>query len=192
MRAAPKSVFICHCGDDERFVRRLAKELGRFGIGAWIGGEEVGVGESLASAIEQAIERSSFLVVVLSPAALKRRWVKHELKIAVQREVELDRPFILPALLKDSSLPVFLRQKKFADFRHRFSAGLMELLKILQPEPAIALETVRCSILLDILRVDGSLALYEKTQTCRALADDVGAYTEATSRSVLPNSSMTT
>ena len=174
------TVFLCHATKDKPFIRRLARTLEKNGLKVWLDEKELHVGDSLVSAIEEAIERSDYVVVALSRVALKRKWVLRELHAAYAIEDMRGKKVILPVLIEKAELPLFLRDKKYADFSNGFRSGITELLKAFGgPKPDISLETRSCTVLLDILRVDGSLVRYRKVQVVRALASEVPTYTEA-------------
>ena len=66
--------------------------------------------------------------MVLSKNSVDSPWVKHELNAALARELELQRVFVLPVRIDDAELPVFLKDKIFADFRKSYASGLRILL----------------------------------------------------------------
>lgn len=126
-RRNPK-VFICHSSKDKSFVRRLAKELKSFNISVWFDEWEIKVGESLREKIEGAITSSSFLCVVLSKNSIKSKWVTRELSAAFAKELESNKIFILPLLVEKCKLPLFLKDKKYANFLTSYEKGFSELL----------------------------------------------------------------
>lgn len=177
------TIFICHSSADKPFARRLTKELERRGVRVWIDEREIGAGQSLTETIQAGLERSDYVIVVLTAASLRRPWVKKELSSALTLEFEREQTVVLPALLRTASLPLFLRDKKYADFRRDFDAGLQDILGVVRrgrgPGRLVSVETVSCEVFLDIRRLDGSLVHYRKTQVLRALAEDVSMYVEA-------------
>ena len=55
-------------------------------------------------------------VIILSPEAISRAWVKEELRAAYARRLGGDLK-ILPVLHKECEIPPFLADYKYADFR---------------------------------------------------------------------------
>jgi len=121
-------VFLSHSSEDRLFVNTLALDLQSRGFNVWYSEWELGVGDSLATAIQQGIQRASWLIVVLSPASVKSKWVREELNAAFARQLAEDRIYILPVLHKDCEIPVFLRDRIYADFRQDYKAALGKLL----------------------------------------------------------------
>lgn len=72
---------------------------------------------------------ASALIVVLSKAAVASEWCRKELTAGLVRELEEKRVVVMPVLLEDCDIPLFLRDKKYADFRKDFDSGLSDLLK---------------------------------------------------------------
>ncbi|MEV6927992.1 toll/interleukin-1 receptor domain-containing protein [Dactylosporangium sp. NPDC051485] len=81
-------VFISHATEDkDRVVRPLAEALRRRGLRVWYDEFEMRLGDSLRERIDEGIARSTFGVVVLSPAFIAKHWTKYELNGLVSRFV---------------------------------------------------------------------------------------------------------
>jgi hypothetical protein len=109
----------------------LARELGRKGVRTWVDEAQILVGDSPIAKIDNAISKTRFFVVVLSKDSLERSWVKKELEMAITREITEKRFTILPALIGECELPLYLRTKRYADFRQSEEKGLQDLLQAL-------------------------------------------------------------
>jgi hypothetical protein len=122
-------VFISHNSADKVFARRLASDLSAAGARVWIDEAEIKVGDSLIERIRKGIDTMDYIAVVLTPTSVSSEWVRKELDIAMNREIEEKRVTVLPLLVHDCELPSFLKGKKYADFRqeHRYRAGLADL-----------------------------------------------------------------
>jgi TIR domain. len=136
-REFTRTVFLSHSHSDKRFVRNLAKALREKGIGVWVDDAEIRVGESLIEKLRSAIDNVDYVVAVLSEASIKSEWVKRELDIAMNHEIESKRMKVLPLLKDDCDLPGFLKGKLYADFRkpHRRKIALVKLYQsIIEPD----------------------------------------------------------
>lgn len=122
------SVFISYSHADREFVDNLAAQLIRRNARVWIDRWELNVGDSILNNVQNAIQDASALIVVLSKASIESEWCKKELSAGLIRELEERRVVVLPALLEDCPIPVFLREKMYADFRGNFDVGLRQLL----------------------------------------------------------------
>lgn len=123
------AIFISYARPDSEFVDRLAAHLIRDGANVWIDRWELRVGDSITSRIEAAINDASALIVVLSQASAQSDWCKREINAGLVRELEERRIVVLPLLLEECELPLFLRDKLYADFRSDFDEGLKTTLK---------------------------------------------------------------
>lgn len=114
----------------------LVRELGKHGITTWVDVGELKVGDSLIEKIEEGISKTNYFGVVLSKNSIESDWVKRELRMAFTREFKEKRPFILPILIEDCELPLYLREKKYADFRKEApeGKGIRDLLQVLVDE----------------------------------------------------------
>ncbi len=81
--------------------------------------------------VQRAIKESGALLVVLSKASVASNWCNKELNAGLMRELEESRVLVLPALIEDCDIPMFLREKLYADFRTDFEAGMKALLESL-------------------------------------------------------------
>jgi hypothetical protein len=117
-------VFISYSHRDKEFVEKLAFNLIRDKTWVWLDEWEITAGESLIERIQSAIQGASVLIAVFSKAAVDSIWCKREVTAGIQRELEERRVVVLPAVIEDCDPPLFLRDKKFADFRRDFDVGL--------------------------------------------------------------------
>ncbi|MGA8598474.1 MAG: toll/interleukin-1 receptor domain-containing protein [Bryobacteraceae bacterium] len=122
-------VFVSYSHADAAFAGRLAEQLVKHKAQVWIDQWELSVGDSLIDKIQKAIEGSSALLVVLSKASVESEWCKKELSSGLIRELEEKRVVLLPILLEDCKIPLFLKDKVYADFRNNFDDGLRKVLE---------------------------------------------------------------
>ena len=122
-------VFISYCHEDKDFVDRLAAHLVQEKTHVWVDTWELHVGDSIVSKIQEAIQEASALIVVLSKASVESEWCKKELNAGLIRELEEKRVVVLPVLLNNCNIPLFLRDKMYADFRHNYDKGLRHVLE---------------------------------------------------------------
>lgn len=129
-----KSIFLCHSSKDKNFARELATDLTLLGTKVWLDEAELEIGDSMIEKIQEAIHDCDYLGVLLSKNSVKSQWVKKELEIALNEEIQLKRVKALPLLLDDCQIPGFLAPKYYADFRkpEKYGSELEKLLKRLK------------------------------------------------------------
>lgn len=126
-------VFISYSRQDKLFADKLAESLKNAGYEPWIDTLKIKVGENWIEKTDQGLAQSDYIVAVLSKAYGKSRWGQQELSAFAMKEVSTNRNSILPALIEDCEIPVFLQDRLYADFRGSFDEGLRQLLSALKP-----------------------------------------------------------
>ena len=129
------TVFISYSHTDSMFVSHLVETLLKSGIDIWIDRWKVKVGDSIAQRISEGIETSDFLIVVLSRASVRSKWVREELNAAIIKNIEDEkRAFILPVLLEECKIPALLEHRKYANYKDNPVQALQELIDVIQTE----------------------------------------------------------
>jgi len=177
------TIFLCHSSNDKPFVRKLADNLERFGLRVWLDEKDIKVGMSIRESIESGMKNSDYLLIVLSKSSINKEWVKKELNAAFALEAEKKTNFILPVIVEKIKLPIFLKDKKYADFTNSFERGFDEIIDTTFPEyfhaSVPALETISCEVYINIAQDDGKIVNYKKIQKVKAKINDIDSYTEA-------------
>lgn len=89
-------LFISHAFEDkETFVRPLAVALRSLGISVWYDEFSLELGASISRSIDKGLAESTYGLVVISPAFIRKPWPEYELRGLVSREVNEDK-VILP------------------------------------------------------------------------------------------------
>jgi hypothetical protein len=122
-------LFVSYSRADSDFATKLAMQLVKHKANIWIDQWELHVGDSLINKIQEAIQGASGLLVILSKASVESEWCKKELSSGLIRELEEKRVVVLPVLMEDCAIPMFLRDKLYADFRANFDTGLRAVLE---------------------------------------------------------------
>ena len=108
-----KLAFLSHAKEDAGFVRDLASRLLQDGVLAWFDEKELLPGDDWKRKIDDAIERSDFVLVFLSSASVaKTGYFQRELKYALdqhQLRPEGSR-YIIPIIIDKCEVPRSLRE----------------------------------------------------------------------------------
>ena len=108
--------FISYYSGDRDFVDRLDRDLKLRELFVWRDQREVDIGDPLSGRIQEGLTQSYCFVIVLSPEALSRPWVIEELRAAYAMRLAGELK-ILPLLHKDCTIPPFLSDYRYVDFR---------------------------------------------------------------------------
>jgi uncharacterized Ntn-hydrolase superfamily protein len=112
------NVFISYARSDSDEAERLVKALEGGSVTGWLDRADIAAGDSVSSAVRDALKKSSAFVVLLSPQALQSQWVQFEIGAA-----EALGKTIVPVIVSGENLeeqfPDILRHRKWIDARHR-------------------------------------------------------------------------
>ncbi len=123
------AIFISYSHEDKEFVDDLAMQLVIKKAHVWLDRWELNTGDSIIERIQDAMDAAIASIVVLTPASTQTAWCKKELSSGILKELEKREVLVLPLLKEDCEIPLFLRDKLYADFRHSFDEGFNSLLK---------------------------------------------------------------
>lgn len=126
-------IFISYSHNNSEFATNLATQLVQHKARVWIDEWELSVGDSIIARIQDAIEGASALLVILSQDSVKSEWCIKELNTGLIRELDERRVIVLPVLMEDCEIPLFLRDKKYADFTKDYDKGLQDVLSAISP-----------------------------------------------------------
>lgn len=112
------AIFISYSQQDSRFVDLLAANLVKARHHIWLDRWELNLGDSLTQRIEQSLTSSSAILFILSKSSIASNWCKRELTAGLVRELEEKRTLVMPVVIEDCEIPLFLRDKLYADFRN--------------------------------------------------------------------------
>lgn len=123
------AIFISYSHKDKEFVDSLAANLVKKGVRVWVDTWELNVGDSIIAKVQKAIQEADALLIVLSQASVQSEWCKKELSSGLIRELEEKRVVVLPVLIEECEIPIFLRDKLRADFKADKDKGLRQVLE---------------------------------------------------------------
>lgn len=124
-------IFLSHAGRDAPFAARIATLLRAARLHVWYSPHAIAGAAQWHDEIGAALERCNWLVVVLSPAAVRSPWVKRELMYALRTPRYANH--IVPLLWKPCDverLSWTLPDFQMVDFTEDFSQGRASLLRI--------------------------------------------------------------
>jgi hypothetical protein len=142
------SVFLSYSHADREFVRRLAQDLTNQAVEVWLDEWRMAVGQDIKAVLDEGIAAYDFFLIVLSETSIGSGWVRHELEIALEKEVAGRSGVVLPILLERVTLPAPIADRQPFDFTNDYTAGLNALVGALgHVTVKIALDTPRLRII---------------------------------------------
>jgi TIR domain len=122
-------IFLSHDSQDKALVRRLTDGLPKH-VQRWLDADELRTGQKFADHIEAGIRlECDFFLVFIDEASLASDWVKREVALALGRQRDLQRPYVLPVLIGDvahrmGELGLAPEERLYLDARDHSDAGV--------------------------------------------------------------------
>ena len=110
-------VFLSHNSAQKDWTRQLVKHLREAGLSVFFDEDSIRLGEDILTALENGLTKSRHVLLVLSPQALKSRWVALELSTSLYRDPDAAARFIIPIVREECELPLTLGRLKYLDAR---------------------------------------------------------------------------
>ena len=126
----PREIFLSHATADRRTATQIADILRRHRIAVWYSRTHLRGAQQWHDEIGAALNRCDWFIVLVSKAAIRSRWVKHELVFALQSDRYEKR--ILPIQIRacdPAELSWTLKNFQIVDFTGGFLKGSRALLR---------------------------------------------------------------
>lgn len=136
-------VYISHAREDIEWCRMLANRLREQQFKVWFDEWELSQAKNISSAINDGLNSSRKILLVMTPAYFHKEWTQAELNYALFADPSGNQRILIPILLKDSELPPLLRTRQFIDFRDdsQFEKSFRALVKALREKDDEAFST---------------------------------------------------
>ncbi|MEJ6531908.1 TIR domain-containing protein [Pseudoalteromonas sp. NFXS39] len=114
-------IFICHASENKADVALpLHEELKERGINAFVDCFEINWGDSLVSKINIALQKSKYVIAIISEESVNKSWPMKELNAVLSSEIDSEQTKLLPLMVGDGEsllkkLPL-LADKLFVSF----------------------------------------------------------------------------
>src|SRR5690242_6669005 len=90
-------IFISYSRKDVNFTKKLADSLSHYGFDVWIDLEDINAGSKWSDAIQQGLDETAVMLVIISPDSMASENVKDEW----QYFLDLKKP-VIPILLRSA------------------------------------------------------------------------------------------
>jgi hypothetical protein len=123
-------VFLSHSHMDKPIVNKLYDDLRKMNIMSWIDEKEINYGDRIFEKIEDGISTCNIQLVFLSKDSVKSLWVRREYESYLQDEIERKTRFLIPVLIDNVEIPLFMKTKRYVDFtnENNYKKSLYELI----------------------------------------------------------------
>jgi len=116
-------VFISYSREDVDFVKNLAIDLQMVGLEVWWDISGLRGGDNWVRTIQDALDRSKYCIVVVTPNSIMSTWVEKEYTYAINND-----KIVIPLFLVDCKMPFSFSNTQYVDFREiRYRTAMREL-----------------------------------------------------------------
>ena len=136
-KGRPQQVFISYAANDQSVARRVADALRGAGLSVWFDEWVLLPGDSISQRIDEGLQASDLLLVLLSPSSVESRWVQEELNATLSLELRTRGVTVVPALIADCEMPPLLATRQYLDLRGDLEGGVQKLIEQLGVAPEI-------------------------------------------------------
>ena len=133
-------VFISYSSKDKPIVRELARKLKIDGLRVWFDEWEIKPGDMISLKIEQGLEQSRTLVLVMSANAFASEWVTLERHTALFRDPTNAKRRFIPLRLDDVEIKDTLKQFACVDWRDKSEGQYTKLLEVIAKDGATIIQ----------------------------------------------------
>lgn len=100
-----KTIFLAHSSNDKGRVRMLHDDLKHLGHNPWLDENKISVGESIIRKLEEGIEQSEYMIVVLSKSAENSEWVRAEWEAKFSAAIKKQKSPFFPRFWRIAQFP---------------------------------------------------------------------------------------
>jgi hypothetical protein len=132
--ASPPRIFVSHSHNGNRFTARLVGDLRAAGADVWVDMTEIAYDDFLKR-INEGLANRDWMILVMTPDALKSPWVQLEVNAALGRVVKRKMRGVIPVIAKpcdDDEIPPLWAALHYYDATRDYSGVLSRLLKVLE------------------------------------------------------------
>jgi hypothetical protein len=95
-------VFLSHANlDKDDYARPLAERLDSSGITCWLDEREISWGDSITKKVNEGLQKSRFVILLLSENYIDRGWTNAEMQSAVNKQNSQGQKVVLPLFIGD-------------------------------------------------------------------------------------------
>lgn len=119
-------IFLSYSRSDSEIALKITRNIQDFGGNIWLDQLHISGGDRWDKAIEDALEKSTHLIVLLSPASIDSYNVMDEVSYAIE-----EKKTLIPLLIENCKIPFRLRRLQYIDCVKDFELGIKKLVKLI-------------------------------------------------------------
>ncbi len=120
-------IFLSHSSRDKDIVKKLASDLLACEVDVWLDEWEIEVGDNIFKTVNEGLENSKYVAVVITANFMKSTWALEEVQGAFSRQLKGNEKVILPLIFEDVEIPLLLKDKLYLSFLENNYQSLVKL-----------------------------------------------------------------
>lgn len=132
-------VFLSYASADEHFAHMIRDALLRANISTVVDPFSLSAGDSISASISKAIAASDFMIILVSPDALKSQWMMREMETLTSLEWQQRAITVIPVKVRPCVVPQYLSRWHALDLTRSLPRGLERLVGMVRLAPSIDL-----------------------------------------------------
>lgn len=129
-------VFISYTQEDKKYASLIADRLRKAGHDVWYDTWSLRVGDNLIQKINDGLQETDALIVIVSKSALRSKWVMHEFSAIALGDLSSEKSRIIPVLVDKSSVPQYLARYVYVDLTADLDGGIQRIITALSEKPS--------------------------------------------------------
>lgn len=121
-----ETIFVSYSRKDKPFVLAFVQELKNQGAKIWIDEFDIELGENWDNAIEEALDQSETIMIIISPTAVESQNVQDEVSVAISSKKKM-----VPIVITPCELPMRWGRRQYADLASNPDKALNDILHFL-------------------------------------------------------------
>jgi hypothetical protein len=93
-------IFVSHNYRDKPWVRQFVKLLREEGLKVFFDEDDIDYGADIVASIDNALEQSKHVILVISPRSLSSRWIALESSMSIYSDPDARNKKLIPLLLE--------------------------------------------------------------------------------------------
>jgi hypothetical protein len=128
-------IFISYSAQDKDVVSRIVDGLKLDGHDVWIDSLRIDPGDNIQQKIEEGLDQTDALIVIVSANSFKSESVQREFAAIALQDISKRERRVIPVRIDRSPLPSYLADRNYLDLTDDFEGGLKRLRQaLLTPE----------------------------------------------------------
>ncbi len=133
--------FFSYSRQDSDFVKKVATDLKKAGANVWLDQLDISPGNPWDDSIQNALNASQGLIVILSNESVKSKNVMDEVSYAMSQGKK-----IVPLMIESCPIPFRLARLQYIDFKGNYDSSFADLIQTLNKKDAADLPSSSSSI----------------------------------------------